>query len=118
MGTFLSNGERGGDLYRCDARACSGLTFRRSADLKRHHRSLHGVGRVWCPVDGCKKGLRHVLRYTSPLPTPTRFDCKVSGANANANLGDRSMQGVGNPFPRNDKMLDHLRRKHADRTRS
>lgn len=59
IGVILSNGEVRGDQYRCNARACSGMTFGRLADLKRHHSSLHGGAggkgqRTWCPVDGCE----------------------------------------------------------------
>jgi hypothetical protein len=59
IGIILSNGEAHGDRYQCNARACSGITFGRLPDLKRHHASLHGgVGRkghrTWCPVDGCE----------------------------------------------------------------
>ncbi|KAF7671019.1 hypothetical protein GT037_010800 [Alternaria burnsii] len=59
IGVILSNGEVRGDQHRCNARACSGMTFGRLADLKRHHSSLHGGAggkgqRTWCPVDGCE----------------------------------------------------------------
>lgn len=62
IGIILSNGKVRGDQYRCNARACSGMTSGRLADLKRHHSSLHGGSggkgqRTWCPVDGYESSL-------------------------------------------------------------
>jgi hypothetical protein len=73
IGIILSNGEVRGDQYRCNARACSGMTFGRLADLKRHHSSLHGGAggkgqRTWCPVDGCES--------TSTMPSPPRHQAR------------------------------------------
>lgn len=73
IGTILSNGEVRGDRYRCNKRACSGMTFGRLADLKRHHSSLHGGAggkgqRTWCPVAGCES--------TSTMPSPPRHQAR------------------------------------------
>ena len=73
IGIILSNGEVRGDQYRCNARVCSGMTFGRLADLKRHHSSLHGGSggkkqHTWCPVDGCESSstMPILLRHQAP----------------------------------------------------
>jgi hypothetical protein len=71
IGVILSNGEVRGNQYRCNARACSGMTFGRLADLKRHHSSRHGGAgrkgqRTWCPVDGCESSLTKTLKSSHP----------------------------------------------------
>jgi hypothetical protein len=86
IGYILSNGITRHDRFKCRQPSCSGVTFKRIQDLKRHNNTHHSrhAGRFWCPVDGCA----------------------------------RSMKSGGNPFPRKDKMIDHLERVHADKVGS
>ncbi|KAF1851544.1 uncharacterized protein K460DRAFT_401560 [Cucurbitaria berberidis CBS 394.84] len=86
IGVILSNGEVRKDQYRCYDSACSGASFARLAELKRHHTTRHGghAGKkpqFWCPIDTCA----------------------------------RSKNGGQEAFPRKDKMMDHLSRVHADK---
>ncbi|KAH7394375.1 hypothetical protein BKA66DRAFT_400147, partial [Pyrenochaeta sp. MPI-SDFR-AT-0127] len=81
IGTILSNGVSRHEKYKCYQPACSGLTFGRLAELKRHHATRHERPKFFCPVDGC----------------------------------ERSLKNGGRGFPRKDKMVDHLERKHADK---
>ncbi|RYN71557.1 hypothetical protein AA0117_g9434 [Alternaria alternata] len=84
IGVIYSNGGPG-DQFVCSDPTCSGITFNRVPDLKRHHSSLHDRGKqFWCPVDDCS----------------------------------RSKNGNGKPFPRKDKMSDHLEAVHFDRINS
>jgi hypothetical protein len=59
IGVILSNGEVRNDRFKCHVPSCSGVSFGRLAELKRHHTCRHGghegkTPRFWCPVDGCK----------------------------------------------------------------
>lgn len=59
IGVFLSNGIARHDQYRCHVLTCSGATFGRLADLKRHAASRHERNaRFWCPVDGCERSMK------------------------------------------------------------
>jgi hypothetical protein len=86
IGYVLSNGITRHDKLKCHQPPCSGVTFKRIQDLKRHNNARHNrhAARFWCPVDGCP----------------------------------RSIKSGGNPFPRKDKMIDHLERAHADKVGS
>lgn len=59
IGVILSNGSVRNDKYRCHEPLCSGATFNRLADLKRHHSTRHAEARpeYWCPIDGCPRSL-------------------------------------------------------------
>jgi hypothetical protein len=73
------------DRWGCPYPSCSDITFGRKTELKRHHASCH-------------KG------FGGDEP---QFWCPVDGC-------ERSIQG-GEPFPRQDKMVDHLKRVHKDK---
>ena len=85
VGLLLSNGDARLDRYQCPFPTCAEISFGRPAELKRHHASRH-------------KG------YGSRKP---RYWCPVQGCN-------RSKTGKRGPFPRKDKMMDHLERIHRD----
>ncbi|KAF2853499.1 hypothetical protein T440DRAFT_552737 [Plenodomus tracheiphilus IPT5] len=55
LGYILSNGHTKDDKYKCHVTSCTGETFGRLKDLKRHNVSRHNRERAvhWCPVDGC-----------------------------------------------------------------
>ncbi|KAF2875455.1 hypothetical protein BDV95DRAFT_274003 [Massariosphaeria phaeospora] len=59
IGVILSNGTPRTDIYRCNDADCSGATFGRLQDLKRHHRHYHQTPRpeYWCPVYGCSRSV-------------------------------------------------------------
>ncbi|KAF2878545.1 hypothetical protein BDV95DRAFT_478826, partial [Massariosphaeria phaeospora] len=59
IGLILSNGTVRNDKYECHIPACSGTTFGRLADLKRHHATRHAETKpeFWCPVEGCVRSL-------------------------------------------------------------
>ncbi|OAK97843.1 hypothetical protein IQ06DRAFT_205185, partial [Phaeosphaeriaceae sp. SRC1lsM3a] len=83
IGVVLSNGRKGQDRYKCHAPGCFDKTFGRITELKRHH--------------ACK----HAAAGRKP-----QFWCPVEGCG-------RSKAGMGQAFPRKDKMVDHLSRVHA-----
>ncbi|OCL11075.1 hypothetical protein AOQ84DRAFT_287980, partial [Glonium stellatum] len=66
IGIVLSN-----DRYICHSRVCSGLSFNRLADLKRHHNSFHSSKgeRFWCSADGC-----HRSQGGKPFPRKDKRD--------------------------------------------
>jgi hypothetical protein len=85
LGLLIINNDGDNERYECPLPACTGKTFGRAAELKRHHVSCHdGFGnkkaQYWCPVSGC----------------------------------ERSKTGDQGSFPRKDKMIDHLERMHKD----
>ncbi|KAF2033183.1 hypothetical protein EK21DRAFT_59426, partial [Setomelanomma holmii] len=84
IGVVLSNGNIGQDHFKCHAPGCFDKTFGRLAELKRHHKCKHET-----------------------LARKPQFWCPVGNC-------DRSKSGAGGSFPRKDKMMDHLSRKHAD----
>ncbi|OAL54048.1 hypothetical protein IQ07DRAFT_641055 [Pyrenochaeta sp. DS3sAY3a] len=83
IGIILSNGSIRTDRYKCHELDCAASSFGRLADLKRHNASKHH---------------RNSANRQS-------FWCPVEGCK-------RSRNGGGEPFPRKDKMKDHLRCVH------
>ncbi|KAH8623603.1 hypothetical protein IG631_22082 [Alternaria alternata] len=101
IGIILSNGEVRGDRYQCNKRACSGRTFGRLADLKRHYSSVHGGAggkgqRTWCPVDGCES--------TSTMPSPPRHQARQLRPVYRKPLTD-----IPRPYARQQKQERHRR---------
>jgi hypothetical protein len=62
IGFILSNGGTSrNDRYKCHMLDCARTTtFKRLADLKRHHASVHNAQgvRLFCPVDGCERSMK------------------------------------------------------------
>lgn len=59
IGMILSNGTPRDHQYKCHFDACSGTTFRRLADLKRHHTVHHSTAppQFWCDVPWCERSV-------------------------------------------------------------
>jgi hypothetical protein len=83
IGMILSNGEASQDRYRCRYIACSNKSFGRIAELRRHNKCKH-----------------------SPRERMPQFWCPVNDC-------ERSRSGMGEAFPRPDKMWDHHARMHG-----
>lgn len=85
IGRVLISRDGGKDVYQCVHRQCEGKTFGRLADLKRHRTSCH-------KTPGLKQD---------------EYFCPVPGC-------PRSKNGRKDPFPRKDKMVDHLTKAHNE----
>jgi hypothetical protein len=85
---IFNNGVTRHREIKCNQSSCSGVTFKRIQELKRHKKTLHSrhAARFWCPVKGCKR----------------------------SKMGGGGGGGGGKPFPRKDKMADHFKRMHGD----
>jgi hypothetical protein len=83
IGTILSNGDATQDRYKCRYQSCSHKSFGRIAELRRHNLTKHSSG-----------------------DRKPQFWCPVDEC-------ERSRSGMGEAFPRLDKMLDHRARMHG-----
>jgi hypothetical protein len=56
IGSVLNNGE-----FTCTNDRCTGITFRRCAELRRHYETLHDTNRVdfWCDIPTCRRSKGH-----------------------------------------------------------
>jgi hypothetical protein len=57
----------------------------------------------------------HAVWAAEPASTAAGEKRERMSADCVSGLGDRSKRGSRGAFPRQDKMMDHLSRKHADK---
>jgi hypothetical protein len=57
FGVVFGNGEPDEEVIMCAFEGCTGATFGRLVDLRRHYKQFHGDDSSghWCPVQGCSR---------------------------------------------------------------
>ncbi|PSN68042.1 hypothetical protein BS50DRAFT_633681 [Corynespora cassiicola Philippines] len=81
LGSILSNGARGGDQYMCGNPQCSYRKFKKLADLKRHHGSVHKSweSNMYCPHWDCERGTNSKNPFTRKDKLRSHLDHKHAG---------------------------------------